>query len=71
MEKNKELYDDRTAINKNQQIDSMTRGMDAQKREAMLVMKMIDKNVRIKLNTEAEVNVILTRVFSQIANRGH
>ena len=32
MEKNKEkLYDDRTAINKKEQIDSMTRGYDAQK----------------------------------------
>ena len=33
---------------KKQQIDSMTRGYDAQKKEATLVMKMNDKNVRIK-----------------------
>ena len=33
---------------KKQQIDSMTRGSDAQKKEATLVMKMNDKNVRIK-----------------------
>ena len=31
-------------------------------------MKMNDKNVRIKLDTGAEVNVMPTRVFSQIAN---
>ena len=68
MEKNKELYDDRTAISKRQQIDSMTRGYDAQKKEATLVMKMNDKNVRIKLDTGAEVNVMPIRVFSQIAN---
>ena len=38
MEKNKEkLYDERTAINKKQQIDSITRGYDAQKKEATLV----------------------------------
>ena len=49
MEKNKEkLYYDRTAINKKQQIDSMARGCDTQKKEATLVMKMNDKNVRIK-----------------------
>ena len=59
MEKNKEkLYYDRTAINKKQQIDSMTRGCDTQKKEATLVMKMNDKNVRIKLDTGAEVNVM-------------
>ena len=47
MDKNKEkLSDDRTAINKKQQVDSMTRGYDAQKKEATLVMKMNDKNVR-------------------------
>ena len=69
MEKNKEkLYDDRTTINKKQQIDNMTRGYDAQKKEATLVMKINDKNVRIKLDTGAEVNVMPTRVFSQIAN---
>ena len=69
MEKNKKiLYDDRTAINKKQQTDSMTRGYDAQKKEATLVMKMNDKNVRIQLDTGAEVNVMPTRVFSQIAN---
>ena len=57
MVKNKEkLYDHRTAINKKQQIDSMTRGYDVQKKEATLVMKMNDKNVRIKLDTGAEVN---------------
>ena len=68
MEKNKEkLYHDRTTINKKQQIDSMTRRYDAQKKEATLVMKMNDKNVRIKLRTGAEV--IPTRVFSQIANK--
>ena len=32
------------------------------------MMKMNDKNVRIKLDTETEVNVMPTRVFSQIAN---
>ena len=69
MENNKEkLYDERTAIDKKQQTDSMTRGYDAQKKEATLVMKMNDKNVRIKLDTGAEVNVMPTRVFSQIAN---
>ena len=69
MEKNKEkLYDDRTAIDKKQQIDSMTRGYYAQSKEATLVVKMNDKNVRIKLDTGAEVNVMPTRVFSQIAN---
>ena len=69
MEKNKEkLYDNRTAINKKQQIDSMTRGYNAQKKEATLVMKMNDKKVRIKLDTGAELNVVPTRVFSQIAN---
>ena len=69
MEKNREkLYDERTAINKKQQIDSITRGYDAQKKEATLVMKMNDKNVRIKLDTGAEVNVIPIGVFSQIAN---
>ena len=58
MVKNKEkLYDHRTAINKKQQFDSMTRGYDAQKKEATLVMKMNDKNVRIQLDTGAEVNV--------------
>ena len=41
---------------KKQQTDSMTRGYDAQKKEAMLVMIMNDKNVRIKLDTGAEVN---------------
>ena len=60
MDKNKEkLYDDRTAINKKQQVDSMTRDYDAQKKEATLVMKMNNKNVRIKL-TGAEVNVMPT-----------
>ena len=54
---------------KKQQIDSMTRGYDAQKKEATLVMKMNDKNVRIKLDTGAEVNVMPSRVFSQIADR--
>ena len=69
MEKNKEkLYDERTAINKKKQIDSMTRDYNAQKKEATLVMKMNDKNVRIKLDTGAELNVVPTRVFSQIAN---
>ena len=69
MEKNKEkLYDDRAAINKKKQIDSMTRDYNAQKKEATLVMKMNDKNVRIKLDTGAELNVVPTRVFSQIAN---
>ena len=69
MEKNKEkLYDNRTAINKKQQIDSMTRGYNAQKKEATLVMKMNDKKVRIKLDTGVELNVVPTRVFSQIAN---
>ena len=33
---------------KKQQIDSMTRGYDVQKKEATLVMKLNDKNVRIK-----------------------
>ena len=69
MEKNKEkLYDDRTAINKKQQIDRMTRGYGAQKKEVTLVIKMNDKNVRIKLDNGAEVNVMPTRVFRQIAD---
>ena len=69
MEKNKEkLYDDKTAINKKQQIDSMTRSYDAQKKEVTLVMKMNDKNVRIRLDTGAKVSVTPTRVFSQIVN---
>ena len=69
MEKNKEkLYDDRTAINKKQQIDRMTRGYGGQKKEATLVIKMNNKNVRIKLDIGAEVNVMPTRVFKQIAN---
>ena len=46
----------------------MTNGYDAQKKEATLVMKMNDTNVRIKLDTGVEVNVMPTRVFSQIAN---
>ena len=46
----------------------MTRGYGAQKKEATLVIKMNDKNVRIKLDTGAEVNVMPTRVFRQIAN---
>ena len=46
----------------------MTRGYDAQKKEAMLVMKINDKNVRIKFDTGAEVSVMPTRVFSQIEN---
>ena len=32
-------------------------------------MKMNDKNVRIKLYTGAEVNLMPTRVFSQIAKK--
>ena len=36
----------------------MTRDYDTQKKEAMLVMKMNNKNVRIKLDTGAEVNVM-------------
>ena len=32
------------------------------------MIKMNDKNVRIKCNTGAEVSVMPTRVFSQIAN---
>ena len=52
------MHDDRTAINKKQQNDSMTRDYDTQKKEAMLVMKMNNKNVRIKLDTGAEVNVM-------------
>ena len=67
MENNKEkLYNDRTVINKEQQIDSMR--YDAQKKETSLVMKMNDKNLRIKLDIGAEVNVMPKRVFSQIAN---
>ena len=67
MENNKEkLYNDRTIINKEQQIDSMRYG--AQKKETSLVMKMNDKNLRIKLDIGAEVNVMPKRVFSQIAN---
>ena len=58
MEKNKEKLYDEQKINKKQQIVSMTRGYDAQKKEATLVMKMNDKNVRIKLDTGAEVNVM-------------
>ena len=69
MEKNKEKLYDEQKINKKQQIVSMTRGYDAQKKEATLVMKMNDKNVRIKLDTGAEVNVMPSRVFSQIADR--
>ena len=46
----------------------MTRGYGAQKKEATLVIKMNDKNVRIKLDTGAEVNVMPTRVSRQIAN---
>ena len=53
-------------INKEQQIDSMR--YDAQKKETSLVMKMNDKNLRIKLDIGAEVNVMPKRVFSQIAN---
>ena len=53
---------------KKQQIDSMTRGYDVQKKEAALVMKMNDKNVKIQPNTGAEVNVMPTQVFSQTAN---
>ena len=36
----------------------MTRGYGAQKKEATLVIKINDKNVRIKLDTGAEVNVM-------------
>ena len=69
MENNKEkLYDERTAIDKKQQTDSMTRGYDAQKKEAKLLIKMDEKNVRIKLDTGAEVTVMRTRIFTQIAN---
>ena len=32
------------------------------------MMKMDDKNVRLKLDTRSEVNVMPTRVFSQMAN---
>ena len=72
MEKNKEkLYDDRTTIKKKQQIDRMERGCDAQKKETMLMVKMNDKNVKIKLDTGAKINVMLTRVFSQIGNTKH
>ena len=46
----------------------MTRGYDVQKKEATFVMKINDKNVRIKLDTGAERNVMPTQVFSQIAN---
>ena len=46
----------------------MTRGYGAQKKEATLVIKINDKNVRIKLDTGAEVNVMPTRVFRQIVN---
>ena len=42
----------------------MTRDYNAQKKEATLVMKMNDKNVRIKLDTGAELNVVPTREFS-------
>ena len=69
VEKNKEkLNDDRTTIYKKQQIDSMKRGYDTQKKEARFVIKMNGKNVRIKLDTGAERNVMPTQVFSQIAN---
>ena len=72
MEKNKEkLYDDRTTIKKKQQIDRMERGCDVQKKETMLMVKMNDKNVKIKLDTGAKINVMLTRVFSQIGNTRH
>ena len=72
MEKNKEkLHDDRTAIKKKQQIDRMERDCDAPKKETMLMVKMNDKNVKIKRDTEAKINVMLTRVFSQIGNTRH
>ena len=46
----------------------MTKCYDSQKKEATLVMKMNGKNIRIKLDTGAAVNVMPKRVFSQIAN---
>ena len=49
----------------------MERGCDAQKKETMLMVKMNDKNVKIKLDTGAKINVMLTRVFSQIGNTRH
>ena len=43
----------------------MTNGYDAQKKEATLVMKMNDTNVRIKLDTGVEVNVMPTNTSIQ------
>ena len=49
----------------------MKRGYDAQKKQATLLMKINKKRVRIKHDTGAELNVMSTRVISQIANTEH